>query len=152
MPLVGGGGTGVTAHSGAMLETIAYLVASERLCRAPSTPPVALDALLGAPRAHLLAAAAAATTIGRLAETLRAVPSAASYHVDAVEAAGLVQRQRRGRHVLVQRTQRGERLLELYDADAAAARASGAGSTQRGGWLAGLPPAGLAGCARAGPW
>jgi DNA-binding MarR family transcriptional regulator len=48
-------------------------------------------------------------------EVLRAVPSAATHHVDALEAAGLVERYRRGRNVLVDRTARGEAPLELYD-------------------------------------
>jgi len=43
------------------------------------------------------------------------VPSAATHHVNALQAAGLVERHRRGRNVLVDRTARGEALLELYD-------------------------------------
>lgn len=79
-------------------------------------PPVAaLEALLGIPRAQILRATGRPTSIGRLAEALYAVPSAATHHVGALEAAGLVIRVRRGRHVVVERTARGEALLDLYD-------------------------------------
>jgi DNA-binding MarR family transcriptional regulator len=51
------------------------------------------------------------------------VPSAATHHVTALEAAGLVTRERSGRHVLVRRTARGDALLELYrDSDRAQAK------------------------------
>ena len=43
------------------------------------------------------------------------MPSAATHHVSALEAAGLVRRERRGRHVVVRRTARGEALLALYE-------------------------------------
>jgi DNA-binding transcriptional ArsR family regulator len=78
-------------------------------------PEAALESLLGAPRAAILRALVCPTSIGRLAETLRSVPSAATHHVGALEAAGLVTRDRSGRNVLVRRTERGEALLALYE-------------------------------------
>jgi DNA-binding MarR family transcriptional regulator len=54
--------------------------------------------------------------VGILAKALIAVPSAATHHVGALEAAGLVSRERAGRRVIVHRTARGTRLLALYDA------------------------------------
>ena len=78
-------------------------------------PAPALEDLLGIPRAQILRALECPTSIGRLAEALRAVPSAATHHVSALEAAGLVQRNRCGRQVLVHLTPRGQSLLELYE-------------------------------------
>ena len=53
--------------------------------------------------------------IGTLAQLLLAVPSAATHHVGALEAAGLVVREREGRRVTVHRTARGSRLVALYE-------------------------------------
>jgi DNA-binding MarR family transcriptional regulator len=53
--------------------------------------------------------------MGRLAEALGSVPSAATHHVHALEKAGLVLRERHGRHVLVRLTDRGQSLLALYE-------------------------------------
>ena len=65
---------------------------------------VRLSALLGPQRALLLVALHRPLSIGSLAEALMAVPSAATHHVDALEAAGLVRRERAGRRVIVHRT------------------------------------------------
>jgi DNA-binding MarR family transcriptional regulator len=43
------------------------------------------------------------------------VPSAATHHVNALEAAGLVVRDRHGRNVLVRHSARGRALLDLYE-------------------------------------
>jgi len=45
-----------------------------------------------------------------------AVPSAATHHVSALAAAGLVLRDRSDRSLLVRRTARGDALVALYDA------------------------------------
>jgi Helix-turn-helix domain len=75
----------------------------------------ALKALLGAPRADLLRRLDRSVTAGSLAEAMLYVPSAISHHLLALERAGLVQRERSGRHVLVHRTVRGTALVNLYD-------------------------------------
>jgi len=79
------------------------------------SPPDALQALLGEPRAALLRALDRAETVGDLAERLWIVPSGITHHLDVLEPAGLVVRERRGRCVLVHRTVLGTRLLALYD-------------------------------------
>jgi DNA-binding transcriptional ArsR family regulator len=88
------------------------------LPRVPQPPAAALEGLLGIPRTQILRALRRPTSIGTLADILRAVPSAATHHVNALQAASLVERYRQGRNVLVERTARGEALLELYDAAA----------------------------------
>ena len=78
-------------------------------------PTASLDALLGPHRARILAhLERGAATAGELARLLHGVPSIASHHVRALERAGLVARERDGRHVRVHRTARGTRLVELY--------------------------------------
>ena len=52
---------------------------------------------------------------GAIARALMVVPSAATYHVAAMERAGLVVRERDGKSVLVRRTARGNCLLALYE-------------------------------------
>ena len=74
-----------------------------------------LEALVGTQRARLLRALDRPRTIGELARTLIAVPSAATHQVSALEAAGLVVRERNGQHVLVHRTVRGARMVDLYE-------------------------------------
>ena len=77
--------------------------------------PASLAALLGPQRASiLLHLEAGAATAGELAALLHGVPSMASHHVRALERAGLVTRERHGRHVRVHRTARGTELVELY--------------------------------------
>ena len=74
-----------------------------------------LEALAGPARARALRALAAPMTVGELARLLGVVPSAASHHVDVLEAAGLVARRRAGREVVVSRSARGAELLTLFD-------------------------------------
>jgi DNA-binding MarR family transcriptional regulator len=81
----------------------------------PRSP--SLEALLGATRTSLLRALDRPMTAGRLAHTLYLSPSGVTHHLCAAERAGLVARERRGREVLVQRTDRGSRLVALYDTD-----------------------------------
>jgi DNA-binding transcriptional ArsR family regulator len=74
-----------------------------------------LEALIGRPRALVLRHIDRPATVGSIAAALHAVPSAASYHVTALAVAGLVARERRGQHVLVRRTGKGNALLGLYE-------------------------------------
>jgi DNA-binding MarR family transcriptional regulator len=121
MPMVAGERASVVAGEYTSMGHLAYPARAALGTSAEEPPPAALEALLGLPRAQILRALERPTSIGRLAEALHAVPSAATHHVDALEAAGLVARDRRGRQVMVGRTSRGEALLDLYD-DAARAR------------------------------
>ena len=74
-----------------------------------------LAALLGAPRARILRRLDRALTAGGVAKELAFGPSAASHHLGVLEQAGLIDRQREGRRVLIHRTARGTRLLALYE-------------------------------------
>jgi len=76
---------------------------------------IPLEALLGQPRTALLRELDRPVTAGRLAHLLHFTPSGLTHHLRALERAGLVRRERRGREVLVQRTGRGARLLALYE-------------------------------------
>ncbi|CAL9423008.1 hypothetical protein SUDANB95_01884 [Actinosynnema sp. ALI-1.44] len=73
----------------------------------------ALEVLCGDVRAAILRALDRRTTMGRLAHVVGTSPNALSYHARCLEDAGLVLRQREGREVGVERTERGDRLLDL---------------------------------------
>jgi DNA-binding transcriptional ArsR family regulator len=114
VPLVAGERGSIIDVDGSTMRFIGYPVPSLMGLDVDAPAAPALEELLGIPRAQVLRELDRPTSIGRLAEVLRAVPSAATHHVSALEAAGLVTRDRSGRHVLVQRTARGEALLSLY--------------------------------------
>ncbi|MEU1328584.1 helix-turn-helix domain-containing protein [Streptomyces sp. NPDC005865] len=73
-------------------------------------PADALAALVGRPKAALLAALGTPATTGTLARTLGVTPSAVSQHLAVLAACGLVSRARAGRSVLYARTELGDRL------------------------------------------
>lgn len=77
----------------------------------PASDPLAL--LLGPARAALLRYAERGITMGETAILLRCTAGTATYHCGQLEAANLVRRERRGREVRLQRTNRGDALLEL---------------------------------------
>jgi DNA-binding transcriptional ArsR family regulator len=80
------------------------------------TPPVAgLDALLGHQRARILHALDRPARAGQLADLLQGPPSMVTHHIAALERAGLVTRERDGRHVWVHRSARGSELAAIYD-------------------------------------
>lgn len=127
VPLVGGPRAwGVTFLRPGVIRSVAY---PARLQRRPEKAHASLGALVGRPRAQILQAAARPLSIGRLAELMGTVASVATHHVDALEAADLVVRERRGRRVLVHQTARGRRLLALYGVRST--RAAAAGSAPR---------------------
>jgi DNA-binding transcriptional ArsR family regulator len=82
-----------------------------------SRPPreTRLGALLGEPRADILRRLDRPTPAGALAVDLHFAPSAITHHLNALARAGLVRRQRDGRHVLASRSARGSALLQLYE-------------------------------------
>jgi DNA-binding transcriptional ArsR family regulator len=116
MPQVAGPLASAVYHVGPTMSHIGY-----PLRPLPSDAPMrpassaSLEGLVGIPRARILRELdQPASNIG-LAEVLHTAPSTASHHISALEAAGLVTRRRSGRHVMVQRTGRGEALVALYD-------------------------------------
>jgi DNA-binding transcriptional ArsR family regulator len=115
LPMLGGSDSArAGVRDDGTLEWIAYPLAGawvEPARRGKSE----LAALIGEQRARLLRALDTPRSVGRLAETLMAVPSAATHHVGTLETAGLVFRERDGRRVMVHRTSRGTRLVGLYD-------------------------------------
>jgi DNA-binding MarR family transcriptional regulator len=113
-PLVAGEACKGLLWDDGILGYVSYPLRSV-LLRGPELPTAAPEGLLGIQRTQILRALERPTSIGTLAKMLRAVPSAATHHVNALQAAGLVERRRRGRSVLVDRTARGEALLGLYD-------------------------------------
>ena len=117
IPIVAGERTSLLDRDATSLHYAGYpLRAASAPAPGTAADPASLEALLGVPRARLLRELERPANNSMLAERLATVPSAATHHVSALEAAGLVARSRDGRHVLVQRTERGEALLALYEA------------------------------------
>ncbi|MGI5128611.1 winged helix-turn-helix domain-containing protein [Pseudonocardia sp. CA-107938] len=81
----------------------------------PAADPAGLDALLTPVRALVLRALSDGWSMSQIATTAGIGASAATYHVDALVAAGLVVRRREGRRTLVSRTPRGDGLIDLYE-------------------------------------
>lgn len=75
--------------------------------------PDRLALVLGPARAAALRALERPRTMGELAAETHFAASTATYHCDQLEAAGLVQRERRGPAVWVSRTAAGARLIDL---------------------------------------
>jgi DNA-binding transcriptional ArsR family regulator len=115
LPILGGSDSArAGVRDDGTLDWIAYPLSGA--WAQPARPgPAELAALIGEQRARLLRALDSPRSVGRLAETLMAVPSAATHHVGALETAGLVIRERDGRRVMVHRTSRGTRLVGLYE-------------------------------------
>ncbi|MEV8375576.1 winged helix-turn-helix domain-containing protein [Kribbella sp. NPDC056861] len=86
------------------------------LSRLGTSTPEATDSLtllIGPIRASILRALNRPSSMGGLADHLDAGPSTATYHCTQLAAAGLVLRQRAGREVRIQRTPRGDALVDL---------------------------------------
>ncbi|MQA76572.1 MAG: helix-turn-helix domain-containing protein [Solirubrobacterales bacterium] len=113
--LAGPGSTHAWTVDGELSQIVYLLPGAWRLLDGEAPPPAELDGLLGSQRALILRHLDRAVTAGQIAEALIAVPSAASHHLAILERAGLVERERRGRNVLVRRTTRGSEILALYD-------------------------------------
>lgn len=72
-----------------------------------------LELLIGPIRASILRALDRPSSMGGLADHLDAGPSTATYHCSQLASAGLVLRRRVGREVHIQRTPRGDALVDL---------------------------------------
>ncbi len=78
-------------------------------------PASALEALLGAQRAEILRMLDRPCHAGEVARRLTMTPGGVTHHLKALEASGLIVRERDARNVLVHRTARGTLLLGLYE-------------------------------------
>lgn len=116
-PVLAGSGAGrATYNDQGRLRAIVYpLPGAHRVLEGDLLPPArALESLLGVQRARLLRMLSRPRSPGELANAMLVVPSAATHHLRALEAAGLVVRERAGNNVRVHRTARGNALLGLY--------------------------------------
>jgi DNA-binding transcriptional ArsR family regulator len=108
VPLVAGSRASIVDADGATVKLVGYPLRA-RQCDGT------LEALLGIPRARILRELDMPATNNGLAAALQTVPSAATHHVSALVAAGLVERDRTNGSLLVRRTSRGDALLALYE-------------------------------------
>jgi DNA-binding transcriptional ArsR family regulator len=75
----------------------------------------ALAAVIGRGRADLLRRLDRQATMSQLAADLGCAPSTVTHHCASLEAAGLIERVRRGKTIWVWRTPRGSELLDLFN-------------------------------------
>jgi DNA-binding transcriptional ArsR family regulator len=114
-PLIASSGAGTVATPGDFLVLISYPLRDAWLAFEDQAPPSpSLEALLGDRRSALLQRLDRPQVAGRLALAVGSTPSALSFHLRALEAAGLVRRERRGSNIVVHRTSRGTQLVALY--------------------------------------
>ena len=120
VPMLGGMRSLVSWHRGDAITHLAYpLTGQARLLDDRAADPGdRMDGLLGPMRTLILRMLDAPITAGAVAAGISATPSAVTHHVTALEAAGLVWRERRGQRVFIHRTARGTALLGLYGLDA----------------------------------
>ncbi len=117
-PILNGPGSArANVHDDGTLSAIHYPLpgVSQILAGQVLPPAAALEALLGARRAHILRMLDRPRRAGELAEIMRTTPGGATHHLQALEMAGLLVRERDGRNVIVHRTGRGSGLIELYE-------------------------------------
>ncbi|RNI18179.1 winged helix-turn-helix domain-containing protein [Flexivirga caeni] len=77
-------------------------------------PERPLETLVGSIRSSVLTALDRPLGMGELAKAVQLTPSRATYHVEQLERTGVIVRQRQGNRVVVERTARGESLLNLF--------------------------------------
>jgi DNA-binding transcriptional ArsR family regulator len=80
---------------------------------AQATAESALATILGPLRAAILRALRQPLTMGELAVAVYCAPSTATYHLQQLDAAGLISREKSGSSVWVSRTARGDELVDL---------------------------------------
>lgn len=115
VPLLAGAKSGTQVCPRDVLEWIGYSLPEVwRVFDDQAPPPASLEALLGIQRSALLRRLDHPQPAGQIAQALGYTPSGVSFHLRALEAAGLIIRQQSGRNVIVQRTARGTQLLALY--------------------------------------
>jgi DNA-binding transcriptional ArsR family regulator len=115
VPLVSGSAASVFNLDEPDRVWLGYPVPGLKRFGAESLPsaPDSLSLLLGPIRAAILRALDRPNSMGGLAGHLDAGPSTATYHCIQLAAAGLVVRERAGREVRIQRTPRGDALVDL---------------------------------------
>lgn len=115
VPLFAGPHATIACYRGRTLTHVAYPLPGAQRLGERSAPPPQLDPVVGAQKARILRWLDAPGTVGEIAEMLQVVPGAASRHIALLERGGLVERERRGRSIVVRRSARGSALVALYD-------------------------------------
>jgi DNA-binding transcriptional ArsR family regulator len=109
---------GLLGTNGSMITEVAYGLPGARRIVGTSdatASSASLDALLGTPRAEILRQLDRAVPAGVLAQRLQFAPSGVTHHLNALERAGLVRRERVGMQMFVHRSSRGSAILHLYE-------------------------------------
>ena len=115
VPMIGAGDAIVVSFDQPDLAYIAYPLARTVASTTELTEDP-LDLTLGPVRAATLRMLSRPHTVGQLASALGIAPATTTYHCEHLYRAGLLDRERHGRNVLVSRTTRGHELVELLSA------------------------------------
>lgn len=115
-PMIATGRGGIISTTGGWFVRTAYPMSDAWRAFDDQAPPAAsLEGLLGRQRSRLLRRLERPHVAGELSQAVGLSPSATSYHLQLLETAGLIGRERRGENVIVWRTHRGTVLLALYE-------------------------------------
>jgi DNA-binding transcriptional ArsR family regulator len=115
-PMIATGRGGILSTAGGCFVRTAYpLPDSWRAFDDQAPPAASLEGLLGRQRSRLLRRLDRPHAAGELSKAVELSPSATSYHLQVLETAGLISRERRGEKVIVGRTNRATVLLALYE-------------------------------------
>ncbi len=118
VPIVSGPGASMFALDRPDLVWIGYPLPAvgriwEASARTAAPRTDALSLLVGPLRAAVLRAAAQPLTMGQVARLLGCSAANATHHCRQLADAGLIERQRHGRHVRIRRTERGDAVVDL---------------------------------------
>jgi DNA-binding transcriptional ArsR family regulator len=118
-PMISAAETIVVENSDPVAVVVGYALPDGLAGWLPSGVPVrestdGLATMIGQVRADVLRRLVVPMSMSALAAELNCAPSTATHHCNTLESAGLVERLRRGKSVLVRRTARGAGLVDLF--------------------------------------
>ncbi|MFD3401250.1 ArsR/SmtB family transcription factor [Kribbella sp. NPDC058693] len=118
-PMISAPDSVVVENSDPVAVVVGYPLPGALASWSPAGLPVresddALATVIGHVRAEILRRLPEPMSMSRLAAELNCAPSTATHHCNTLESAGLVERIRQGKSILVRRTTRGAALVDLF--------------------------------------
>ncbi|MFI5694569.1 ArsR/SmtB family transcription factor [Kribbella sp. NPDC051586] len=118
-PMISAPNSMVVENSDPVAVVIGYALPGALASWSPAGLPVressdALATVIGHVRAEILRRLVLPMSMSQLAAELSCAPSTATHHCNTLESAGLVERIRQGKSILVRRTDRGSALVDIF--------------------------------------
>lgn len=118
-PMISAPDSMVVENSDPVAVVVGYPLSGALACWSPAGLPIresrdGLATVIGQVRADVLRLLTMPMTMSTLAAELNCAPSTATHHCNTLESAGLVERLRQGKSILVRRTPRGAGLVDLF--------------------------------------